>query len=253
MCFPFANRHKVQAVRVNPQGFMLGEKRPRFEAVTVAQNDQIFSLTPASLSEVLGIKVVGRPLHGNVDPSMHRLSNTNNDTQHLFRCCIANKVDHSVVDQRDWDHEFGQYGPPMMGPILLARYDKEPLHILHAMALLDFAENVMSSEFDDYQHHRKSWHVEETHFEHQAVVMRRRVEILGKANRKEFEKFWYTFKQQTVHGHPELLAEDETTMQQQMELWMVDRDELEPRPEWASVPSPYNVTDRTRRFSFWKG
>jgi hypothetical protein len=258
MCLPFANRHKVQAVRVNPQGFILSEKRPRFETIMISQNDEIFSLSPSSLSEVLGIKVVGRPLNNaHKDPSMRRLSNTNYDAQHLFRCCVVNKVDDIAAShsRREWDRQFGEYELPydMMGPMILARSDKGPFHILHAMAMLNFAENIMSPEFDDYQHHRKSWRVEETHFEHQRVVMTRRLEIARKANRKGFEFFWKKFKQQTVHGYPELLVEDdETTMQQQMELWMVNRDELEPRPEWASVPSPYDVTNKTRRLSFKK-
>jgi hypothetical protein len=246
MCFLFANRtKKVQAVRVNTQGFMLSGKRPRFEQVMLPQNDQIFSLDPASLSEVMGIKIVGRPLN-DVDPSKRRLINTNHYVQHLFRCCLINKVDTTAAsfNQRDWDHEFGQHETPaMMGPVILARHDKQPLHILHAMAMLNFAETVMSPEFDDYQQQRTSWWVEKSHFEHQAVVVMRRLEISWKAERREFERFWHTFKQQTVHGHPELLVEEEDnaeeSMQQLMKLWMVDRDELRPRPEWASVPSPY--------------
>jgi hypothetical protein len=251
MCFPFffANwNNKVQAVRVNPQGFILSEKRPRFETIMISQNDLIFSRAPSSLSEVMGIRVVGRPL-GTVDGSMSPLGNTNRDALHLFRCCVVNKIDDTAASQRDWDREFGQCElPETMGPMVLARSDRGALHILHAMALLSFAENVMSPLFDDYQQDRKLWRNEKTHFEHQRLVITRRLDIASKADRIEFEKFWRKFKQERVDGHPELLN-SETAIQRQMELWLVNLDELEPHPEWASVPSPYDVTDQTRRLS----
>lgn len=252
MCCFFANRRKVRAVRVNPQVLMHGEKRPRYEAISLAQNDQIFEQNPASISEAFRIKIVCRPLKSNGDTSKLRLSvtDTDNEAQHLFRCCDANKADHSVVNQKDWDHEFGKYGPPMTGSILLARYDKQPFHVLHAMGMLKFAETVMSPELDLYQQERKSWQAEETHFEHQAIVMRRRIEIVGKA-RREFGPFWRKFKQQTVQGRPDLLPENARTLADYAESWLEDKDEFEPRPEWASVPSPYTVGKQTRSLDIW--
>lgn len=250
MCFAFANRHKVQAVRVNPQVLMFSEKRPRFEAISIPKNDQIFEQTPALISERFGIKIVSRPLNNNVDSSKLRLSVTDlsNDAQHLFRCFDPNKADHSVAHRRDWDHEFGKYGSPMMGSVVLARLDQEPLHVLHAMAIVRFAQTVISPALDLYQQERTTWQSEETHFEHQAVVMKRRLQITGLAKRREFEQFWHTFKQQIVQGRPEQLAEDLRTLGQDAEAWLVDKEEMEPRLEWASVPSPYQVRNQIRTF-----
>ncbi|QDS75531.1 hypothetical protein FKW77_005312 [Venturia effusa] len=251
MCFFFANRQKVQAVRVNPQVLMFSEKRPRFEAISIAKNDQVFDEKPALMSEKFGIKIVSRPLNYNVNTPTLRLSVTDldNDVRHLFRCFDPNKADHSVVNQREWDHEFGKYGPPMMGCVVLARLDQEPLHVLHAMAILSFAQNIISPALDLYQQERKSWQSEETHFEHQAVVMKRRLQITGMARRPEFENFWRIFRQQTIQGRPEQLAQDLRTLGQDAEAWLVDKEELQPRPEWASVPSPYQVRNQIRTFS----
>lgn len=250
MCFVFANRQKVQAVRVNPQVLMFSEKRPRFEAITISKYDRIFEDTPALMSEKFGIKIVSRALNNNADTSNLRLSvsDLNNDAQHLFRCFNPNIADHSVVNRRDWDHEFGKYGPAMMGPVILARLDQEPLHVLHAMAILKFAQTIITPALDLYQQERKAWHAEETHFEHQAVVMKRRLQTTGMARREEFEQFWRVFKQQTVQGRPEQMDAELKTLGQDLEVW-VDKEELQPRPEWASVPSPYQARDQTRTFS----
>ncbi|KAE9990386.1 hypothetical protein EG327_001430 [Venturia inaequalis] len=241
---------QIQAVRVNPQVLMFEEKRPRFETILIAMNDRIFEDAPALMSEKFGIKIVSRPLNNNVDTSGLRLSVTDlgNDAQHLFRCFDANKADHKVANRRDWDHEFGEYGPPMTGSVVLARLDREPLHVLHAMAILRFAQTVISPALDLYQQERKEWQSEETHFEHQRVVMTRRLQITGLARPEEFEKFWQTFKQQTVRGRPQQLAKDLKTLGHEAEAWLVDTEELQPRPEWLSVPSPYQVRNQTRTF-----
>lgn len=250
MCFAFANRQKVQAVRVNPQVLMFNEKRPRFEAISIAKNDPVFGEAPALMSEKFGVKIVSRPLNNNVEPSMLRLSVTDlsNDAQYLFRSFDPNKADHKVANRRDWDHEFGKYGPPMTGSVILARFDQEPLHVLHAMAILKFAQTVITPALDLYQQDRKAWQSAETHFEHQAVVMKRRLQITGLARPEEFEKFWKAFKQQTVRGRPQQLAEDLKTLGQDAEAWLVDKEELQPRPEWSSVPSLYQVRNQIRTF-----
>jgi hypothetical protein len=221
----------------------------------ISQNDPVFDLPPSTLTEVLRIKLVGRPLNTKQNTSMHRLSHTNFDAQHLFRCCNVNVADHKagLYNKREWDRNFGEYELPhdIIGPMILARSDMTPLHVLHAMAILSFAETVMTPLFDQYQMYRKLWRSIESHFEHQFRVMTRRVEIVAEAHPKRFVEFWEDFKKQTVNGHPEWLVEDdETTVQQQLELWMVNREELKPRPEWVLVPSPYDVTTKTKRLSF---
>ncbi|TID25115.1 hypothetical protein E2P81_ATG04219 [Venturia nashicola] len=251
MCFAFVNRQKVQAVRVNPQVLMFNEKRPRFEAILIAKSDRVFGDTPALMSEKFGIKIVSRPLNNHVDPSVPRLSVTDlsNDAQHLFRCFDPNKADHKVANRREWDHEFGKYGPPMMGSVILARLDQEPLHVLHAMAIVKFAQTVITPALDLYQQERKTWQSAETHFEHQVIVMRRRLQITGMARPEEFEQFWQTFKQQTVRGRPQQLADDLKTLGQDAEAWLVDKEELQPRPDWSSVPSPYQSRNQIRTFN----
>jgi len=78
--------------------------------------------------------------------------------------------------------------------------------------------------------------------------MQARLEIAGKARSEPFNLFWTEFKDEKIKGHPELIfTEDETTVRHQMEMWMVNREELTPRPEWADVPSPYDVG---QKFSF---
>jgi hypothetical protein len=110
------------------------------------------------------------------------------------------------------------------------------------MAIINFAENVMSPLLDDYQQIRRNWRDSSTHFEHQRAVIMARYDIVQRATPEEFKAFWREFKDQKVDGRKDLLVdESEKTAKLQMDLWMVDRDELVPHPEWENIPSPYDV------------
>lgn len=66
--------------------------------------------------------------------------------------------------------------------------------------------------------------------------------MLSAATPNAFEIFWERYKAQRVRGRPKLLAPwHELTTKQKKELQFLEMDEIEPRPEWAEVPSPLNV------------
>jgi hypothetical protein len=144
----------------------------------------------------------------------------------------------------EWDHQFGEYEleNDIVGPLVLARKDKRSLHVLHAMAIVNFAEIVMVPLLDDYQSKRRVWKQAATHFEHQKEVMTARTMILEQTKPDQFKFFWYDFKMRKIQGRPDLLVEEsEKTAQLQMNLWMLDRGELLPRPEWKDVSCPYDI------------
>jgi len=98
---------QVLAVRVNPQAFILSERRLRFEAVIISTDDPIFDEQRiSSLSKVLGIKLVGRAMNTDIDSSaIRRLSDTNFDAQHLYRSCDVHVADLKTKSRRDWVRE----------------------------------------------------------------------------------------------------------------------------------------------------
>jgi hypothetical protein len=209
----------------------------------IPTNDHIFSTAPSTLSVWLRI-----PLHGRAGDTSHSkavrsLSDINTEAQHLFRNCNVLAHD-SKASEIEWDHQFGEYEleADIIGPLILARKDKKSLHVLHAMAIVAFAETVMVPLLDGYQIERWFWKQTATHFEHQKEVMTARTSILEHAKPGQFRSFWYDFKRQKIRGKPELLTEEgDKTAQMQMNLWMLDRGELLPRPEWKDIVCPYDV------------
>jgi hypothetical protein len=190
----------------------------------------------------MGLDLVHKPdvIH---NKPLRRLSDINVDAQILFRNCNVQCRDNTVDNAADWDHQFGKYelDHDIVGPMILARKDKQSLHVLHAMAVVAFAENVMVPLFDNYQRQRNSW-ADLTHFELQWEVLAARFEVARHAKKEEFMKFWDEFRNDKVRGRPEkLLEESEEVMKLQKDMWICDRYEFMPRPEWANVLNPYDV------------
>jgi hypothetical protein len=165
------------------------------------------------------------------------------EAQHLFRNCNIQARD-PLAPNRDWDHQFGKYEleDDIVGPLILARKDKRPLHVLHAMAIIHFAQNIMAPLLDNYQNNRRFFTEAPTYFEHQAHVMAARHSIVQYAKPENFRPFWYNFKAQKINGSLDTIVhESEESADLQMKMWMVNREELMPRPEWQSVRCPCDV------------
>ncbi|KAF2431233.1 hypothetical protein EJ08DRAFT_696621 [Tothia fuscella] len=232
----------VQAVRVNPHSYVIEEVRLKFEEFTLPSNDPIFNSAPSTLTTNMELPIVARP-----DPttrkSCRRYSDINTNAEYLFRNCNVQSHD-TIVNKKDWDHQFGKYelNDVIFGPIILARKDKKPLHVLHARAIMSFAENIMAPLFDEYQIARKFWRNLDTHFEQQWEVVIARFNIARQGKKEEFMRFWYDYKGSKIKGQPDMLVGESAEVERlQMLSWIVDRYELEPHPEWIHVPTPYDV------------
>jgi hypothetical protein len=188
------------------------------------------------------------PLHGRASDTSHnkalrRLSARNMEAQHLFRNCDV-QVRDPLAPKWDWDHQFGTYEleNDIVGPLIIARKDKRPLHLLHAMAVVHYAEHVMTPLLDTYQRDRQMFKQAPTYFEHQAQVMIARHSIVQHAKPENFRLFWYKYKEQKVNGSLDMLVDEgEETAHLQMKMWTMDREELTPRPEWQGVRCPCDV------------
>jgi hypothetical protein len=179
----------------------------------------------------------------NLDKALRPLNDRNLEAQHLFRNCDVQSRDPFAPDW-DWDHQFGKYEleDDIVGPLILARKDRKPLHVLHAMAIISFAEQIMAPLLDNYQCNRVVFKQAPTYFEHQAQVMTARHSVIQYAKPETFRPFWYKFKAQKVNGNLDLLGEErDGAAQLQMKMWMVNQEELMPRPEWQGVRCPCDV------------
>jgi hypothetical protein len=75
----------------------------------------------------------------------------------------------------------------------------------------------------------------------EAVFEQRRT-VLARATPAALAEFFAEYKERRVEGRLDLyeLDEDELTEEQLEEKWKLG-DEVDPKPEWANVPSPYEV------------
>jgi hypothetical protein len=139
------------------------------------------------------------------------------------------------------------------GPIVVARMDKKPLHLLHMAAISTFITKEIGRLFQECTEAEQAWRdqyqfgVGEDYGDdglNSALwhIFERRRQVLAAATPERFEEFFWKYKQQRVRGRPELLVPwNELTSRQKRESQIISAEEIEPRPEWSDVVSPSQV------------
>jgi hypothetical protein len=192
---------------------------------------------------------------------------TNKEASALFRNCDIS-TRNSIVSLNDRIVlPFG--GIPVQwaldpGPIFVVRLDYKPLHPLHAAAICAFCTRYIRAAFQDCFDTERAistpgsprGHMRERSntsiaaapsaplvSPNMETIYERRRAVLAHATSGSFAEFFESYKAQRVRGRPDLWGVDEAHLDhmQRMERWNVPPDELEPRPEWEDVPSPFDV------------
>jgi hypothetical protein len=170
-----------------------------------------------------------------------KLDLTNDDAATLFRNC---DIGTTTTDRERLP--FGAIPPALTanpgsgpGPLILARLDKKPLHPLHAAALVAFASRELTPSFRACMDAELAW--ASLHGAREMMAERRR-EVLAGATANAFADFFARYKAKRVLGRPELMLPlPLLTHRQRVEAQSIPPDEIEPRPDWVMVPSPYDV------------
>jgi hypothetical protein len=155
------------------------------------------------------------------------------------------------------------------GPVVLARLDQKPLHPLHAAAICAFCARYLRSAFQECAElernaQRRSSGASEpsgslslsshpvnpatvgtgqqlyTSISHETLYERRR-NLLALVTPASFDEFFEQYKVVRVRGRPDRWRMGELDYIQRMERWGIPPDEIEPRPEWENVSSPFDV------------
>ena len=204
----------------------------------IPPDDIIFRTAPRSqISQLIDLPIVARKLGEERPISSH--SQMNNEAASLFTSCELDEPEYEDVSSPF--HGFGvapQTWQLGVGPILVARLDQKPLHILHATALVAFCNRHLAAKFKDYSSKGKTWSFlsEDDPTRHGLDIDARR-DVLESITRANFESFFRAYKAKRVAG----VTQQSADFDEAFDLWDVPNDERTPRPEWEKVPSPYDV------------
>jgi hypothetical protein len=151
---------------------------------------------------------------------------------------------------QDWE-------PTSVGAVLVVRLDRKPLHPLHGEAIAAYFTSVLNRSFAEVvdAEQRRAWshtlrmagtgvtnpQVAAAAWVSERDVFDRRRNVLAIASQMRFEDFFGDYKEKRIRGRPDLLDEDVRDDASRIERWSVRIEEVEPKPEWEDVPSPYSV------------
>jgi hypothetical protein len=155
------------------------------------------------------------------------------------------------------------------GPIVIARLDHKPLHPLHAAAICAFCARYLRAAFQECMEFERTAQRRGSNssgptsslslsshpisptavgtgqqlsaFISPETLYERRRAVLALVTPASFTEFFDQYKAVRVRGRPDLWRIGELEFIQRMEPWGIPLDELEPRPEWEDVPSPFDA------------
>jgi hypothetical protein len=149
------------------------------------------------------------------------------------------------------------WNPSDIGPVLVVRLDRKPLHPLHGAAIVTFLTHTLRRPFTELidAEQRRAWQhalmmagtgITDPQTAAAAWVSERDVfegrrNVLGLVSQARFSEFFEQYKARRVDGQADLLGGAEAEMEQDMDKWSVQLEETEPKPEWQDVLSPYDV------------
>ncbi|KAF2665551.1 hypothetical protein BT63DRAFT_417105 [Microthyrium microscopicum] len=226
---------RIQAVRIACVGEVQELDVPKFESITVLASDLIFRddySFVSDLSRFIGVPLSARKVqldgYWNID-------RRNDEAASLFPNCDMGALD----PQQPVFGSVPDFWSQDTGPVIVARIDQKPLHPLHAAALVSFAMKEMKGPFRECMDIERAW----THL-HGAkeMIFERRRETLAQASPIQFAEFFREYRQRRVQGRPDLaLPWHQLNHRQRVEIQKLSPEEIEPRPEWANVPTPFAV------------
>jgi hypothetical protein len=160
-----------------------------------------------------------------------------------------------------------------VGPVLVARLDQKPLHPLHAAAICAFCARYLRVAFQECidaersltsspnppsssaaassssalatgsSSHSISAAATAAAASRSETIYERRRTVLALVTSGSFAEFFEQYKARRVRGRPDFYVVDDSELDhmRRMERWSIPPDEIEPRPEWEDVPSPFDV------------
>jgi len=227
--------NRVQAVRIACDGEIQELDVPKYQSISISAYDDSYRddySFVSDLSRFIGLPVTARKVH--LD-NYWRIDLNNAEGASLFRNCDIGTVEPERL-------AFGAIPPTWSdntGPIIIARLDKKPLHPLHAAALVAFSSRELRQSFQECMDAEKAWR--NLHGAREMIFERRR-EVLAGATAHAFSEFFNQYKTRRVQGRPDLMLPlPQLNHRQRQEAQNIPPDEIEPRPDWATVVSPYDV------------
>jgi hypothetical protein len=178
-------------------------------------------------------------------------SQVNNDATSLFVNC-------SLHDTPSYSDAFPIVPSPFQGfgvappdwqlrpgPVIIARADQRPLHILHAAALIAFSTHHLGAKFKEYSQRSESWSIvsADDPVRHELDVQARK-DVLASITKANFQSFFKAYKAKRVAGIRDPFERGfawSWDLEEAFDLWEIPLEERAPRPDWKDVPNPYDV------------
>ena len=187
----------VVAVVVNTNSIMLRANSPQYTKHSLPPTDAIFATRPASISEIFGMPLIARPARvqdlPQLSPYLREAQVPNLLIRSLFRECDVTCCDKNAGIY-EWDHEFGEQKLLIDGPVILARKDGRPLHLVHAKMILEYVEREVDPLFDGYQVERKRWRKRIDGAEYREKINELRGNVEVKVKEATMRAQWHEFK-----------------------------------------------------------
>lgn len=151
------NNIKIEAIRIACDGELQDPRMPKVSVIEISPTDPVFTAPPEQISKIfqlIGIPIAGRKLLAPHEQPME-LNPSNSEATMLFLNVDLNARG-SYYDDEDEDGNFAfcdpldvwgfapSYWQFSVGPVVIARLDKKPLHPLHASALIKFCRSHIS-------------------------------------------------------------------------------------------------------------
>jgi hypothetical protein len=229
---------KIEAVRIGCEGEVRELDVPKFQPISIFAYDEAFrhDTNFSILSRFIGIPLAARKLPLNTYWSIEL---RNPEATALFRNCDIG----AQLNDDDDGLDFGATPEEWtvdVGPVIVARIDGKPFHPLHAAAVSAFCSRYMHAPFQHCVELEQSWR--RMCGSSRELVFEQRRAVLAEAASGKFAEFFEQYKQNRVRGRPDLMGEgSDFDHVRRMDLWTATLDEVEPRPEWKDVPSPFDV------------
>jgi hypothetical protein len=128
-----------------------------------------------------------------------------------------------------------------IGPVVVARLDRKPLHPLHAAAFAAYCAHYLRQPFQDCLESERVWR---SNLASREYVYEERRKVLAEATQPKFAEFFELYKRRRLLGGNEALemdCNDSLDDLRRIGRWSIPPDELDPRPEWENVLSPFDV------------
>lgn len=202
----FDQTRQVQGVLVHTNSMMLRANVPQYEKHYVEETDEVFSFKVASISKVMKFELVVRPItteeRPGLAPFLQETQVPNLPLRSLYRNCDITAND-ATAGPYGWDHEFGKWEVCIDGPVVVARKDKKPLHVLHLQMILEFVDDYMNFHFDDYHRERLRWKKRLDVHEYREKIDEMRGEVEQQVKVKNMKVQWDMFRDKNWQDTPD--------------------------------------------------